>query len=189
MWIGGYEILGEMEGSMETDLVLREQLLALLRGGNAHDGIDEVTADFPVEHINRKPLNVEYSFWQLLEHLRITQWDILEFVRNPQHVSPKWPEGYWPSQDEEVDQKRWDQTLLAFKADLEMMQAMVSDPQTDLVGEIPHAPGYTILREVLLVADHNAYHIGEFGILRQVAGTWPRQKPLAADLKQFPPFL
>jgi hypothetical protein len=174
---------------MENDTVLREQLLTLLQGGNAHDGIAQVTADFPLEHINRKPLNVEYSFWQLLEHMRITQWDILEFVRDPQHVSPQWPEGYWPSQDEEVDEARWKQTIQAFEADLKAMQTIVSDSQGDLTAELPHAPGYTILREVLLVADHNAYHIGEFGILRQVAGNWPRQKPLAADLKQFPPFL
>lgn len=174
---------------MENDRVLREQVLALLRGGNAHDGFTQVTADFPIEHINRKPLNVEYTFWQLVEHMRITQWDILQFVRNPEHVSPEWPEGYWPSQDEEVDEERWSRTLEAFNADLKVMEEVVADPQTNLTAEIPHAPGYTILREALLVADHNAYHIGEFGILRQVAVNWPRQKPLAADLKQFPPFL
>jgi hypothetical protein len=174
---------------MESDRVLREQLVALLRGGNAHDGFEQVTADFPIEQINLKPLNVEYSFWQLLEHMRIAQWDILEFIRNSQHVSPKWPQGYWPPQDEMVDETRWRQTIQAFQSDLESMQAIVTNPQVDLLAEIPHAPGYTILREALLVADHNAYHIGEFGILRQVGGTWPRQKPLAADLKQFPPFL
>jgi hypothetical protein len=114
--------------------VLREQLLTLLQGGNAHDGIAQVTADFPIEHINRKPLNVEYSFWQLLEHMRITQWDILEFVRDPQHVSPQWPEGYWPSQDEEVDEARWKQTIQAFEADLKAMQTIVSDSQGDLDG-------------------------------------------------------
>jgi hypothetical protein len=174
---------------MDRDRVLREQLLALLRGGNAHDGLSQVVAEFPMEHINRKPLNVDYSFWQLLEHMRITQWDIVEFVRNPQHISPNWPQGYWPSQDETVDEARWQQTIQAFRADLDAVQTLASDPAVDLLAEIPHAPGYTILREALLVADHNAYHIGEFGILRQVTGTWPSQKPLAADLNQFPPFL
>jgi hypothetical protein len=174
---------------MDKDRVLREQLLALLRGGNAHDDFAQITANFPIEQINRKPLNVEYSFWQLLEHMRIAQWDILEFVRNPQHASPQWPVGYWPSQDEIVEEERWKRTLQMFEADLEALAAIVSDPQVDLLAEIPHAAGYTILREVLLVADHNAYHMGEFGILRQVAGTWPRQTPLAADLNQFPPFL
>jgi hypothetical protein len=174
---------------MDSNQVLREQVLALLRGGSAHDNFPNVMADFPLEYINHRPVNVEYSFWHLLEHMRIAQWDILEFVRNPDHQSPEWPAGYWPARDETADEEQWKKTIQAIERDLEALQAIVADPQVDLLAEIPHAPGYTILREALLVADHNAYHLGEFGILRQVAGTWPRQKPLAADLKQFPPFL
>jgi hypothetical protein len=154
------------------DKVLREQLLALLRGGNAHLGFDDAIANFPPEHINSKPPNVSYTPWHLLEHIRIAQRDILEFVRNPKHVSPQWPEGYWPVPDEQADEARWQQTIDEFKADLQAVEELVKDPQTDFFGPIPHAPDYTVFREVLLVADHNAYHIGEFAILRQVMETW-----------------
>ncbi len=158
---------------MSNDKVAREQLLALLRGGNAHIGFDGAVADFPVAYINSKPPNVPYTPWHLLEHIRIAQWDILEFIRNPEHVSPKWPEGYWPSPDEQADEAKWQQTIDDFRADMKAIQDLVTDPNTDLFAQIPHAQGYTIFREILLVADHNAYHIGEFAILRQVMGTWP----------------
>jgi hypothetical protein len=159
---------------MSTDKVMREQLLALLRGGNAHLGFDDAVANFPLEHINTKPPNVPYTPWRLLEHVRIAQWDILEFVRNPAHVSLGWPEGYWPAPDEQADQARWQQTIDEFRADLKAIENLVTDPNTDFFSPIPHAPGYTIFREILLVADHNAYHIGEFAILRQVMDTWGR---------------
>ena len=155
---------------------MREQLLALLRGGNAHLGFDDAIARFPLEHINTKPPNVSYTPWHLLEHIRIAQWDILEFVRNPDHVSPKWPEGYWPAPAEQADAARWQQTIDQFHADLKAIEDLVTDPHTNFFAPIPHAPDYTILREVLLVADHNAYHIGEFAILRQVMDTWAGQE-------------
>ncbi|MEW5959200.1 MAG: DinB family protein [Chloroflexota bacterium] len=158
---------------MSNDQVMREQLLALLRGGNAHLTFEQAVADFPAEAINRRPPNVSYTPWHLLEHIRLAQWDILEFVRNPDHVSPDWPKGYWPAPDEQADEVRWRQTLAAFRADMQAIEAMVSDPHLDLLAPIPHAPDYTIFREVLLVADHNAYHIGEFAILRQMMDTWP----------------
>jgi hypothetical protein len=157
---------------MSADQVLREQLLALLRGGNAHMTFDQAIADFPMDAINRRPPNVSYTPWHLLEHLRITQWDILEFVRNPKHVSPPWPEGYWPSPEERADPQAWARTADQFQADLNDVRAIVQNPATDFFAPMRHAPGYTILREVLLVADHNAYHIGEFAILRQVMETW-----------------
>jgi hypothetical protein len=157
---------------MSADAVVREQLLQLLRGGNAHLGFDQAIDAFPLEFINSRPPNVPYSPWQLLEHVRIVQWDILEFVRNPDHVSPAWPEGYWPLKDEEADPARWQQTIGAFRSDMVDLEAMIEDPATDLYADLPHAEGYTVLREILLVADHNAYHIGEFAILRQVMGTW-----------------
>ncbi len=158
---------------MSADAVMREQLLALLRGGNAHIGFDQAVAEFPMAHINTKPPNVPYTPWHLIEHIRIAQWDILEFIRNPHHVSPNWPEGYWPPSDEEADAARWETSMRDFRADLEAVQYLVSDPGTDLLATIPHAEGYTIFREILLVADHNAYHLGEFAILRQVMDTWP----------------
>jgi hypothetical protein len=150
----------------------REQLLQLLRGRNAHFDFDDAVKAFPMESINSKPPNVTYTPWHLVEHLRIAQWDILEFVRNPDHVSPNWPDGYWPATDVEADENQWRTTVDSFKDDLEEVMGIVKDTDIDLLKEIPHAPGYTYLREVLLVADHNAYHIGEFAILRQVMETW-----------------
>lgn len=162
---------------MDSDDTVRQQLLFLLHGGNAHMTFDEAVADFPLERINQRPANVPYTPWHILEHMRIAQWDILEFIRNPEHVSPNWPEGYWPRPDEEADAGRWQQTLNDFHGDMKALQDLVADPNTDLYAPLPHAPGYTIFREILLVADHNAYHIGEFAILRQVMGTWP-DRPL-----------
>jgi hypothetical protein len=158
---------------MSTDHVVRAQLLALLRGGQAYMPFDQAVADFPLAQINRYPPHVPYTPWQLLEHLRIAQWDILEFIRNPAHISPPWPAGYWPARDAQADARAWARTIAAFQADLRALQAVVADPRTDLYAPLPHAPDYTILREILVVADHNAYHIGEFAILRQVMGTWP----------------
>ena len=157
---------------MESDKVVREQLLSLLRGGNAHMNFDQAVVDFPIQNINIKPPNVLYTPWYLLEHLRIAQSDILEFIRDPNHVSPSWPEGYWPPENEEADQAKWEKTIRDFQADMETLQDMVVDQQIDLYAPILHAPDYTILREILLVADHNAYHIGEFAILRQVMDNW-----------------
>lgn len=158
---------------MDADKVVREQLLYLLRGGNAHLTFDQAVAEFPLECINVQPPNVSYTPWHLLEHIRIAQWDILEFVRDPNHVSPPWPDGYWPALDEEGDEAQWGQTLSDFRTDLRALQELVENLNTDLYADLPHAPGYTVLREILLVADHNAYHIGEFAVLRQVMGTWP----------------
>ncbi len=161
---------------MNHDAVVREHLLYLLRGGGAHMSFDDVVADFPLALLNARPPHVPYTPWHLVEHLRIAQWDILEFVRNPHHVSPPWPDGYWPGRDAQADEAAWDGSLAAFRADLQAMQALVSDPETDLYAPIPHGEGQTVLREALLVADHNAYHIGELGILRQVIQAWPSQR-------------
>ena len=161
---------------MQDDQVLREQLLELLREGDAHMSFDEVIADFPHDHMNAHPPHVPYTPCHLLEHLRITQWDILEFIRNPAHISPAWPKGYWPDSDQQTDTSGWNITITAFQQDLQALQTLVADPMTDLTAPLPHQPTYTILREILLVADHNAYHIGEFAILRQVMGTWGRRE-------------
>ena len=158
---------------MDSDKVLRQQLLALLGGGNAHMTIEQAVGDFPPESINTRPPNVPYTPWHLLEHIRIAQWDILEFVRNPNHVSPEWPEGYWPHPEDRADETKWQTTIAAIQADLRAVQRLAEDTALDLSAPIPHAKDYTVLRELLLVADHNAYHIGEFAILRQSMGTWP----------------
>ena len=154
------------------DGILREQLIQVLTGRNAHFTFNDAVKDFPVDKINERPPNVPYTPWHLVEHLRIAQWDILEFTQNPDHVSPRWPEGYWPDRDAIADVGTWQASLAAFRSDLKAVEEIVLDRDIDLSSEIPHAPGYTYLREVLLVADHNAYHIGEFCILRQVMGTW-----------------
>ncbi len=157
----------------DSDAVLRKQLVALLRGGNAHMPLEDAVADFPMEAINRQPPNVPYSPWHLLEHLRLTQWDILDFIRNPKYVYRQWPEDYWPAPGEQADAVKWQETISRFKADQDSLASIVQDPATDLTADLAHAPGYNILREILVVSDHNAYHIGEFAILRQVMGTWP----------------
>ncbi len=154
---------------MPEDQVLRDQLLALLRGGNAHMDFDEAVDDFPVDKINRQaPGLASYTPWRLLEHIRLAQWDILEFIRNPGYVSPDWPVGYWPPEGEQADQIRWDQTIARFRADRAALENMIRDPNTDFTRPLPHAPRYNLLREILVAADHNAYHIGEFGILRDL---------------------
>lgn len=158
---------------MNDDNVIREQLIALLRGGNSHMGFDNAIAEFPIEHINKKAPNVSYTPWHILEHMRITQWDILEFILNPEHISPPWPEGYWPTHDTQANEAQWQKTISDFRSDLKTLQELVADPNTDLTAPIPHAKDYTILREILVIADHNAYHTGEFAILRQVMKTWP----------------
>jgi hypothetical protein len=158
---------------MNPDQALRQHLLNLLQMKGAHLTFNDAVADFPEPLINAFPPNIEYTPWHLVEHLRIAQWDILEYIRDPQHVSPEWPLGYWPRRDERADLATWDRTIDQFRADLEALRAIVADPNTDLLAPIPHGQsGHTILREVLLVADHNAYHVGELAILRQVMDAW-----------------
>jgi len=158
---------------MKADQVLREQLRDLLKGGNAHIRFDQAVSGFPLEAINRRLPNATYTVWHLLEHLRIVQWDILEFVRNPRHVSPDFPAGYWPPVDETATPGRWKKTIKGFRADLQAVEDLVLDPQTKFFRPIPHAKEYTVFREVLLVADHNAYHTAEIVTLRRVLGMKP----------------
>jgi hypothetical protein len=159
---------------MDTQKIVRQQLLDLLRGGNAHMSFDQAFDHFPMEAINVSPPGSDYTPWRLLEHIRIAQRDILEFVRNPNHKSPPWPAGYWPEKGLSAGPQIWEHSLQSFWADLHAMQAIVEVPQTDLLSEMPHAPGYTLLREVLVLADHNAYHMGEFAMMREVMRTWIR---------------
>lgn len=165
-----------MSNQSDSDQALRTQLLALLNGRNAHLNLDDAVAGFPLEQINSYPPSVPYTPWHLLVHIRISQRDILEFILDPDYVSPEWPAGYWPDPQSKADAEAWVETIAAIHADLQSLREMVSSPNTDLTSDIPHAPGYNILREVLLVADHTAYHVGEFAILRQVMGTWPADR-------------
>lgn len=157
---------------MNHDRPLRDQLIGLLRGGNAHLPFAEAVAGFPEARINSRPPNVDYTFWHLLEHLRITQADILDYLTNAGYTAPEWPREYWPPRDAQATRDDWDNSIAAFRRDLESIVAIVADERTDLLATVPSNNQHTILREALIVADHNAYHIGELAILRQVEDTW-----------------
>lgn len=151
---------------------LRQQVEDLLTGGHAHAGFERVIRDIPVELRGKRPRGAQHSLWQVLEHLRIAQWDILEFSRNPKHVSPEWPGGYWPATPAPPDAKAWDRSVRSFRRDLKGMCALVADESKDLFVRIPHGDGQTLLREALVLADHNAYHLGEMVLLRRLLGSW-----------------
>ena len=144
----------------DNDKSLREHLTSLLDGGNAHITFDDFVKDFPVDKCGERVDGLPYSAWQVLEHIRIAQWDILEFTRDANHVSPKWPEGYWPPQNETGNRKDWEASIAKFQKDLKEMQDLIADQATDLFAKIPHGSGQTVLREALLLADHNSYHLG-----------------------------
>ena len=152
------------------DSSLRKHILYLLKGGGAHLSFDDAVKRFPSAIRGIKPAGAPHTAWQLVEHMRIAQWDILEFSRNAKHVSPKWPEGYWPESDTPPSGRAWNESLSAFRRDLRAMVALVSKPSTELHARIPHGDGQTILREALLVADHNAYHLGQLVLLGKVLG-------------------
>jgi len=158
---------------MEADDNLREQLLALIDGRGAHMPFDAAVADFPDDAINRRPPNVPYTPWHLLEHIRIAQRDILDYIRDLAYLAPTWPEEYWPAHDATATPEQLARTIEGFRSDRAALHDLVADPATDLLAVIPGTPGHTLLRELRLVGDHNAYHLGEFAILRQVMGTWP----------------
>ncbi len=152
---------------------VRAQLVNLLSVRQAHMSFEDAVKNFPMDQINTQPTGVEYTFWHVLEHLRIAQWDILDYCRNPEYEAIEWPREYWPPKGSTTDAAGWLRTIDQFLADRAALVAIITDPQTDLYAPIPHGyDGHTILREILVVADHNAYHIGEFGILRQVVGLW-----------------
>jgi hypothetical protein len=153
--------------------ILRQQLLELIDGRGAHLPFDEAVKAFPDDAINRRPPNVSYTPWHLLEHIRTTQWDIVDYIRNREYLAPNWPEEYWPARDATATPTQFAGTVAAFRADRTALHELVADPATDLLATIPGTPGHTILREVRVTGAHNAYHIGEFAILRAIMGTWP----------------
>jgi len=156
----------------DQDQSLRQHLLDLLNGGNAHATFDDTIKDLPPKLHGARPANFPHSPWMLLEHLRISQWDILEFSRNPKHESPAWPSGYWPKAEEPPNATAWTKSIEQFRHDLKAMQELVKNPKTDLFANIPWGNGQTILREALLVADHNAYHLGQLVDVRRLLGAW-----------------
>jgi hypothetical protein len=157
---------------MSDDNALREDVLLLLRGGRAHVSFEKAVANLPEALRGKKPRGLPYTPWQQLEHVRIVQWDILEYIRNPQHISPEWPTGYWPG-EAPPSRTAWAKSVKAFLADRQALLDMAADPSTDLLARVPADPeGPTILHELLLVADHDAYHLGQLIILRRLLGAW-----------------
>jgi DinB superfamily len=151
---------------------LRKHLLELLTGGHAHATFDKTVANLPANLRGKKVKGAPHTAWQLLEHLRIAQRDILEFSRNAKHVSPPWPAGYWPKTEAPPNAAAWTNSIRSFRADLKSMAKLVASPATGLYARIPHGDGQTILREALLLADHNAYHLGQILLLRRLLGAW-----------------
>jgi hypothetical protein len=159
----------------DPDRSLRQHLVELLQGGQAHASFDEVIAGIPRGLRGQKPQGLPHTLWMLLEHLRIAQRDILEFSRNRKYVSPAWPEGYWPRSEAPPSTAVWNASIRNFRKDLKAMQNLVRHPKTDLYARIPWGEGQTILREALLVADHNAYHLAQMVDLRRLLGSWPEK--------------
>jgi hypothetical protein len=154
------------------DRSLREHLTYLLEGGGAHAKFDEIIGDLPEAFRGKKPSGFPHSPWMILEHMRIAQWDILEFGRNSKHKSPAWPEGYWPESEAPPNDAAWKASIRDFRNDLKAMVDLVNDTNIDLFARIPWGDGQTILREALLVADHNSYHLAQIVDVRRLLGTW-----------------
>jgi len=152
----------------QKDDSVRKHVLYLLREGGAHISFEDFVGSFPADLCNRKIDGLPYTAWQVLEHMRLAQWDILEFSRDASHVSPDFPKGYWPDPEESGSVALWQKTIDEFRNDLKQMEALVEDPATDLYARIPHGDGQTILREALLTADHNAYHLGALAVMARI---------------------
>ena len=157
---------------MSTHDSLRKHLAALLNWQDARVGFDTAVKGFPSRLRGVQPEGLPYSGWQLLEHLRLAQRDILDFCVDPAYFAPKWPEAYWPKSPAPPTQKAWQQSIAAVRADRRSLEKLLADPTLDLFAKIPHGEGQTYLREFLLVADHNAFHVGQIVIVRRLLGAW-----------------
>lgn len=155
-----------------NDAALRKHLIELLRSRGAHADFDEAIDGLPEGLRGARAKDLPFTAWRLVEHLRLAQWDILEFSRNAKHKSPQWPEGYWPDGDAPPNPAAWDASVAAFRRHLADMEKLVKDPSNDLFAPIPHGQGQTLLREAMLVADHNSYHVGQIILLRRLLGAW-----------------
>ena len=156
-----------------ADQALREHLVYVLNGGGAHATFDEVVKDFPAKLQGTRADGIPYSAWMLLEHMRLAQWDILEFSRNAKHVSPEWPKGYWPESQAPPSDSAWNASISGFRKDLKAMGDLIANPRTDLYSKIPWGDGQTLLREALLIADHNSYHLGQLVDVARLLGAMP----------------
>jgi DinB family protein len=158
---------------MSHDEALRQQLAKVIDWNEAHADFRATVDGFPTELRGRVPERLPYSGWQLLEHIRLALWDILEFSRDARHKSPKWPGGYWPKTAAPPTADAWDRSVKAIEEHVEAMRKLVADPARDLFAPLPHGTGQTLLREALLVADHNAYHLGQLVLVRRALDAWP----------------
>jgi hypothetical protein len=158
---------------MDVHASIRDELATMLRGGHSHMSLGDAVDGFPMGRVNAKPPHSPYSCWHILEHMRIALWDIIEFVRDPDHVSPTYPEGFRPDPSDSTDSAGWQTTIDRILAGLEAMEALVRDPQVDILAPLPHAPEYNIFREALTAAEHMSYHIGELAMMRQTLDAWP----------------
>ncbi len=159
--------------SHTEDRALREQLHELIWSGSAHADIETVLANLPLELTGKKPAHAPYTIWQLLEHMRLTVHDLLEFSTNSEYLAPKWPEDYWPATEAPHDAEELDASLKAFKADCKAIAKLATTPSSNLYAQIPWGQGQTLLREILLAIDHNSYHLGQIVLLRKQLGAWP----------------
>lgn len=157
-----------------NDKALRDHVVNVLGGGGAHATLEQAVKDFPERLRGKKVKGLTHSAWMLLEHIRIAQWDILEFSRNEKHESPDWPKGYWPESSEPPTGDAWEKSVRKIRKHLKEMAELVADPKTDLFAKIPWGDGQTILREALLIADHNAYHVAQIVDLRRLLGVWEK---------------
>jgi hypothetical protein len=157
---------------MDTDKQLRQQLAKFLDWHEAHADLAAAVDGFPTELRGRVPEGMPYSAWQLLEHMRLALEDIVEFSRDTRHKSPPWPEGYWPKKPEPASDGAWEKSVQAIRDNLELLREMIQDPKQDLFAPLPGGSGQTLLREALLAADHNAYHLGELVLVRRALGAW-----------------
>ncbi|HEX8817076.1 MAG TPA: DinB family protein [Terriglobales bacterium] len=164
-----------MAKPQNNDQSLREQVVYLLEGGGAHAKFDDAIRNIPPDLRGKKVNGLPHTLWMLLEHMRIAQHDILEFSRSEKHVSPPWPEGYWPKKDTPASASAWDESVKEFRASLKEMADLVRNPKTDLFAKIPWGDGQTVLREALLVADHNAYHVAQMVDMIRLLGAWPKE--------------
>lgn len=155
-----------------NDQVTRKHLIDLIKGGNAHATLDDALSDLPAKLRGVKPDGLPYSIWQLAEHIRIAQWDILEFSKDQSHQSPKWPDDYWPKETAPQDDAAWQETIDQIKKDADSFMALLNDKNNDLYTPFPHGDGQTLLREALLIADHNSYHTAEIIVIRRLLGAW-----------------
>ena len=158
----------------DSDRVLRHHLTYLLTDGGAHAKFEDVIAAIPAKLRGQTPAAMPHSPWMLLEHMRIAQWDILEFSRNPKYKSPEWPKSYWPPTEAPPNPTAWDESVKNIRKDLKSLENLIANPKTDLFAKIPWGDGQTILREALLVADHNAYHLGQLVDVLRLLGAWSK---------------